>query len=115
MREDRTSAGRILVNAKPPVSEDVVYIHASVEGWIAGNLSREEFVKVYSPLKIAGEKRRTIAWTTAASICAVVEMVRSGILPTQGFIKQEAISLDAFLATHNGRLYAGLGHGGPLG
>lgn len=115
MREDRANAGRILVNAKPPVSEDVVYIHASVEGWIAGNLSREEFVKVYSPVMIAGEKRRTIAWTTAASICAVVEMVRSGILPAQGFIKQEAIGLDAFLATHNGRLYAGKGHGGHLG
>ncbi len=114
MREDRAIAGRILVNAKPPVSEDVVYIHASVEGWIAGNLSREEFVRVYSPVEIAGETRRTIAWTTAASICAVVEMVQSGILPDKGFIKQEEISLDTFLTTHNGRLYAGNRHGGKL-
>jgi saccharopine dehydrogenase-like NADP-dependent oxidoreductase len=114
MREDRASAGRILVNAKPPVSEDVVYIHASVEGWIGGNLSRDEFVKVYSPVVIAGEKRRTIAWTTAASICAVVEMVARGILPEQGFIKQEDIRLETFLETHNGRLYAGKRHGGKL-
>jgi saccharopine dehydrogenase-like NADP-dependent oxidoreductase len=114
MREDRVNAGKILVNAKPPVSEDVVYIHASVEGWLAGSLNREEFVRDYYPSEIAGQKRRTIAWTTAASICAVVEMVNSGALPDRGFLKQEEISLEAFLATHNGRLYGGQPHGGKL-
>jgi saccharopine dehydrogenase-like NADP-dependent oxidoreductase len=112
MRQDRASAGRILVNAKPPVSEDVVYIHASVEGWMNDTLFREEFVRSYSPVEIAGESRRTIAWTTSASICAVVELVSCGTLPDRGFIKQEEISLDDFLATHNGRLYAGQPHGG---
>jgi saccharopine dehydrogenase-like NADP-dependent oxidoreductase len=106
MREDRERAGRILVNAKPPVNDDVVYIHASVEGWIAGNLSRKEFVREYHPLAIAGEMRRTIAWTTAASISAVVELVAGGMLPNQGFLKQEEIDLDTFLATHNGSRYA---------
>jgi saccharopine dehydrogenase-like NADP-dependent oxidoreductase len=115
MREDRAIAGRILVNAKPPVSEDVVYIHVSVEGWIGSDLSREEFVRTYVPREIAGERRRTIAWTTAASISGVVEMVRTGVLPNQGFIKQEEIELGDFLATHNGRLFAGLEHGGSLG
>ena len=114
MREDRGNAGRILVNAKPPVSEDVVYVHASAEGWLAGSLNREEFVRDYYPQEIAGQKRRTIAWTTAASICAVVEMVNSGALPDQGFLKQEEISLKSFLATHNGRLYSGQPHGGRL-
>jgi saccharopine dehydrogenase-like NADP-dependent oxidoreductase len=112
MREDREGAGKILVNAKPPVSEDVVYVHASVEGWRDHNLSREEFVRTYVPLDIAGDTRRTIAWTTAASISAVVEMVSNGSLPGKGFIKQEEIPLDAFLATRNGRLYAGKLHGG---
>jgi saccharopine dehydrogenase-like NADP-dependent oxidoreductase len=114
MREDRVNVGKILVNAKPPVNEDVVYIHASVEGWMDGQLTREEFVRDYSPVEIAGKVRRTIAWTTAASICAVVEMVNSGALPDRGFIKQEEISLAAFLATHNGRLYGGQPHGGKL-
>ena len=114
MREDRSHAGQILVNAKPPVSEDVVYIHASAEGWKDGNLNREEFVRSYSPIEVAGEMRRTIAWTTAASICAVVEMVNSGALPNQGFIKQEDIPLASYLATHNGRLYDGKPHGGKV-
>ncbi len=115
MREDRERAGQILVNAKPPVSEDVVYVHASVEGWKQGQLVRDEFVRSYSPVVIAGQERRTIAWTTAASLAAVVEMTSTGDLADQGFIKQEKIPLDLFLATHNGRLYDGRAHGGKLG
>ncbi len=112
MREDRASTGKLLVNAKPPVSEDVVYIHASVEGWKHDQLIREEFVRAYPPVVIAGKPRRAIAWTTAASICSVVEMVNSGALPNKGFIKQEEIPLATFLATQNGRLYDGQPHGG---
>lgn len=114
LRQDRDHAGKILVNAKPPVNDDLVHIHVSVEGWIAGTLMREEFVRTYLPVAIAGDTRRTIAWTTAASICAVVELVARGRLPATGFIRQETISLDAFLATCNGRLYDGQPHGGKL-
>jgi saccharopine dehydrogenase-like NADP-dependent oxidoreductase len=106
MRQDRKRAGEILVNAKPPVSEDVVYIHASVEGWKGEALSRDEFVRAYYPLKIAGQRRRAISWTTAASVSAVVEMVNKGLLPGKGFLKQEEIPLAEFLKTQNGRLYA---------
>ena len=112
MREDRDQAGKILVNAKPPVSEDVVYVHVSVEGWIANRLSREEFVRTFIPAAISGKKRRAIGWTTAASVCAVVEMVDRGELPGKGLILQENVSLERFLATVNGRLYDGKPHGG---
>lgn len=112
MREDRQKAGEVLIKAKPPVNDDVVYIHASAEGWQKDNLFREEFVKAYYPAEIAATEWRAISWTTAASACAVVEMVNDGTLPDSGFIKQEAISLDKFLATNNGRLYAGEPHGG---
>jgi len=105
MRKDRQRAGEILVYAKPPVTEDVVYIHASVEGWKRGSLSRDEFVRAYYPLEIAGRKWRAISWTTAASVCAVVEMVSNGPLPAKGFVKQEQIPLQAFLKTVNGSLY----------
>lgn len=105
MREDRSRAGEILVHAKPQVNEDVVYVHVSVEGWKGGHLSREEFVKAYYPIEIAGRKWRSISWTTAASVCAVVEMVSNGSLPGKGFLKQEEIQLSEFLKTRNGRLY----------
>ena len=105
LREDRNRAGEILVHAKPPVNEDVVYVHASAEGWIQGRLAREEFVRAYRPLEISGRRWRAISWTTAASACAVVELVSNGTLPAKGFLKQEVIPLDAFFATPTGALY----------
>ncbi|MFO7458989.1 MAG: saccharopine dehydrogenase C-terminal domain-containing protein [Desulfatiglandales bacterium] len=112
MRQDRKKAGEILVNAKPPVMEDMVYVHASAEGWKGEALSREEFVRAYYPVEIAGQMWRAISWTTAASACAVVEMVSDGSLSGKGFLKQEDIPLSEFLQTINGRLYAGKPHGG---
>jgi len=49
--------------------------------------------------------RTAIAWTTSASVVAVMEMVRDGKLAGHGFLKQEEIPLDAFLATTTGRLF----------
>ncbi len=105
MRENREEAGRILVNAKPPVEDDIVYIHVSTEGEIDGRLARKEFVRGYRPIEVTGGKQTAIAWTTAGSVVAVIEMVRDGTLPNQGFLKQEEIALNAFLATTTGGLY----------
>ena len=105
MRERRDLAGQILANAKPPVDADVVYVHAAAEGWADNRLQRKEFVKAYYPLEIGGKSRTAIAWTTSASVVAVIEMVRNGSLPARGFLKQEDIPLEAFLATRTGGLY----------
>lgn len=105
MRQDREKAGEILVNAKPPVEEDIVYVHVAAEGLIDGKLSRKEFVNGYKPLMIAGESRTAIAWTTAGSVVSVIELVREGKLPASGFLKQEDIPLDALLSTRTGSFY----------
>jgi saccharopine dehydrogenase (NAD+, L-lysine-forming) len=109
MKDDRKKAGEILVNAKPPVSDDVVYVHAAVEGWKdkagAEEFCRDEFVRSYYPKKIAGKNWRAISWTTACAIVAVVEMVAKGLLPDHGFIKQEEIPLADFLKTRSGSYY----------
>ncbi len=109
MRENRTEAGRILTNAKPPVDEDVVYVHVAAEGWQNGQLRRREIVRAYYPIEIGGKYRTAIAWTTSASVVAVIEMVRDGKLPKQGFLKQEEIPLDPYLATRTGNYY-NIGH-----
>ncbi len=105
MRERRDIAGQILTNAKPPVEDDVVYIHVSSEGEIDGRLQRKEFVRACRPIEIAGKHRTAIAWTTAGSVVAVIELVRQGALPQTGFLKQEDIPLEPFLATKTGALY----------
>ena len=111
MREKRDLAGEILTHAKPPVDDDVVHIHVSAEGIIDGRLLRKEYVRSYYPIEISGRVWRAIAWTTSASVCAVIEMVNQGDLPATGFLKQEHIPLDPFLRTRNGRLYEAT-HGG---
>ncbi len=112
MREDRDMAGKILTNAKPTVNDDVVFVHASTEGIKGKQLFRDEFVKAYYPIRIGRKTCRAISWTTAASACAVIEMVSNNTLPDKGFIKQEEIPLKKFLQTKNGRLYDGKEHGG---
>ncbi|MCI4664054.1 MAG: saccharopine dehydrogenase NADP-binding domain-containing protein [Neomegalonema sp.] len=105
MRDQRQVAGEILVNAKPPVKDDVVFIHVSSEGWIDGRLTREEFVRAYRPRELAGAQRTAIAWTTSASVAAIIEMAANGALPRQGFLRQEEVPLEAFLNTRSGALY----------
>jgi saccharopine dehydrogenase (NAD+, L-lysine-forming) len=105
MRENREMAGKILTHAKPPVDEDVVYVHVAAEGWTSDGLSRKEFVRAYYPIEINGRRRTAIAWTTSASVVSVIEMVQAGRLPRHGFLKQEDIPLAPYLATRTGKLY----------
>ncbi len=106
LQEDRSLLGQIMKNALPASSEDYVFVHAAVEGWKNGVLARSEFVRAYSEMRLAdGKTWHAICWTTAASVAAVVEMVRSGQLPDKGFLKQEEIPLQAFLKTQNGSYY----------
>ena len=105
LRERRDLAGEILTNAKPPVNDDVVYVHVSAEGTLEGRLARREFVRAYRPIELAGGMQTAIAWTTSASVVAVIEMVRDGALPQRGFLKQEEIPLAKFLTTTTGRLF----------
>jgi len=112
MRDRRELAGELLVEAKPPVDDDVVYLHAAVEGkhsGMAGSHYRKQYVRAYQPLEINGRTWRAISWTTAASAAAVVELVADGRLPQTGFIKQEDISFIDLLSTKNGALFGDLG------
>jgi len=105
LRENREQAGKILTHAKPPVDEDVVYLHASAEGESEGRELRREYVRAYYPRVLGGVRRTAIAWTTSASVSAVIELVSKGQLPSQGFLKQEDTPLQAFLETRSGALY----------
>lgn len=106
LRERRDLVGQMLVDSKPPVNDDVVYIHAAVEGRKNGQPFRENHVRAYKPLDISGRTWRAISWTTAASAVSVVELVADGKLPQTGFVKQEDITLEALFSTQAGRHFA---------
>ncbi|WP_203336959.1 saccharopine dehydrogenase family protein [Nocardioides limicola] len=105
LRDQRELAGRLLVDAKPPVDEDIVYLFAAVEGHKGDQLFREMYVRGYMPCEIGGRRWRAISWTTASSAVAVVELVANGTLPAAGFIRQEDIALTDLLATKAGRRF----------
>ncbi len=108
LRRQRELAGRILVDAKPPVGDDVVYLYAAVEGLRGGRQVRDQVVRSYEPMSIDGRRWRAISWTTAASAAAMVDLVATGRLPDRGFVRQEDVDLAAFATTPTGRLLGDL-------
>ena len=54
---------------------------------------------------LAGKMRSAIQITTASSLCAMLDLLSTGRLPQAGFVKQEDVSLDEFLANRFGRVY----------
>ncbi|QXC61009.1 saccharopine dehydrogenase NADP-binding domain-containing protein [Aquihabitans sp. G128] len=105
LRDRRELAGEILVNAKPPVDDDVVYLYAAVEGEGEHGLARRQYVRAWYPREIAGRRWRAISWTTAASACAVIDLVSKGQLRTRGFLRQEEVPFADLLATPTGSLF----------
>lgn len=104
---DRDEAVRLLVDAYPSVRDDLVIVYAAASGSRGGQRAREEFVRVYRPRVVAGATRTAIAWTTAAGAVSMVELLADGSLPESGFLYQEDVSPDAFLATSAGQMLAG--------
>ena len=102
----REEAMRLLGDAYPPVRDDLVIVYAAADGNSGGRRAREEFVRVYRPRIVAGATRTAIAWTTAAGAVGMVELLAEGSLPDSGFVCQEDVSLDAFLATSAGQMLA---------
>jgi saccharopine dehydrogenase-like NADP-dependent oxidoreductase len=103
----REEAVRLLADAYPPVRDDLVIVYAIAAGSSAGRPAREEFVRVYRPRVVAGGARTAIVWTTAAGAVAMIELLAEGSLPDSGFVCQEDVPLDAFLATSAGQMLAG--------
>jgi saccharopine dehydrogenase-like NADP-dependent oxidoreductase len=106
LRHRREVLKDIFENALPTTTQDVVIIFVTVSGRKDGRLVQETYAnKVYSGV-VAGRMTSAIQITTAASICAVLDMMVEGKLPREtGFIRQEEISLDAFLQNRFGQYY----------
>jgi len=105
LKDKKELLEEILTIAKPPVKDDLVHVYAAVEGWKDDQIFREEFFHTFLPQKIDDIEYRAISWTTAASICSIVELVHTGKTADKGYIKQEDINLDDFFATSYGQYY----------
>ncbi len=92
-------------NALPATKQDVVVIFVTVCGWKDGRYLQETYANKVYAATVAGQKMSAIQITTAAGICTVLDLLAQDQLPTQGFVRQEEISLENFLANRFGRVY----------
>jgi saccharopine dehydrogenase-like NADP-dependent oxidoreductase len=111
LRSRRDLLKDIMEQSLPITHQDVVLIFVTASGMREGRLTQESYAKkIYAkelPVGISGGKLMSaIQVTTAAGICAMVDLHFDGHLPKQGFVRQEMCNLDRFLENRFGRHYA---------
>ncbi|WP_112662230.1 saccharopine dehydrogenase family protein [Microvirga flavescens] len=107
LRNRREVLKDILEQAVPATMQDMVIVFVTVTGQRDGRHVQETYARSILGQKVAGKLRTAIQVTTAAGICAMLDLLVEGKLQQKGFRRQEEISLDTFLANRFGRVYAG--------
>ena len=105
LKSDPGTLKDIMRRAIPTTMQDVVLVFVTVSGTRRGQFVEEVFAR-----KIFADRSETaplsaIQITTAAGICAAIDLFREKQLPQLGFIRQEQVALPAFLANRFGSAY----------
>jgi saccharopine dehydrogenase-like NADP-dependent oxidoreductase len=95
----------VLEAAIPITYQDVVLVFVTASGRRDGRLTQESFARKIYAADVGGRRLSAIQLTTAAGVCAMVDLVRTEKLPTSGLVRQEQCALDEFLANRFGGLY----------
>lgn len=107
LNERQDLAKEIFENALPMTTQDVVVIYATVTGIKDGRYMQESYAhKVYAR-EVNGTLQTGIQITTAAGICAMLDMLVNGQLPQKGFVHQEEADFDTFINNRFGKAYKG--------
>jgi len=96
---------KILESAVPSTEQDRIVILVSVVGKRSGILRQQTYTRIVSHGEVAGRHWTGIQLTTAAALAAVVDLVLTNKIGKTGFVRQEDIDLEAFLATEFGEVY----------
>lgn len=105
LHERRDVLKDILEHAVPVTFQDVVITFCTVTGRRKGQLvQRSDARKIYSRT-IGDETWSAIQITTAAGICAVIDMHVAGKLPAEGFVRQEQVNFRDFIDNRFGKHY----------
>jgi saccharopine dehydrogenase-like NADP-dependent oxidoreductase len=88
--------------ALPETPQDVVHILVTASGLRGGHLVQETFARTVFGL---GQDETAIQRTTAAGACVVLDLVLSGRVKSRGFVRQEDVPLDLFLANRFAGVY----------
>jgi saccharopine dehydrogenase-like NADP-dependent oxidoreductase len=108
LNKDQETLKDIMRRSIPSTMQDVVLVFVTVSGMKQGSLVQEVFArKIFAERSPGdgGEPLSAIQITTAAGICAALDLFREGKLPQQGFLRQEQVALPDFLANRFGKAY----------
>ena len=105
MKSDQETLKDILRRSIPLTMQDVVLVFVTVSGERDGQLVQEVFARKIFADRNEQAPLSAIQITTAAGICAAVDLFREGKLPQSGFIRQEQVALPDFLANRFGSAY----------
>lgn len=105
LNDDRQTLKRILEKAVPRTEQDVVLVYVSARGNRDGGFYEDTYVQAIYPDEIAHRRWSAIQITTAVGVTAVLDLVLSHPERYRGFVRQEDIELDTFLANRFGRRY----------
>jgi saccharopine dehydrogenase-like NADP-dependent oxidoreductase len=103
--EHREQLKEILERAIPVTFQDVVVTFSTVTGWRKGLLVQKSDARKVYHQQIGDEMWSAIQITTAAGVCAVLDLHVAGRLPRRGLVRQEQVRLEEFLANRFGRYY----------
>jgi len=106
LRDDPETLKTLLRRAVPATMQDVVLVFVTASGLRAGSLVQEVFARKVFADRSAEQPLSAIQITTAAGLCAALDLFRQGRLPHSGFIRQEQVALPEFLANRFGAAYA---------
>jgi saccharopine dehydrogenase-like NADP-dependent oxidoreductase len=105
LSERRELLKDILERSVPITYQDVVIVFCTVTGWRKGRfVQKSEAKKIYQQA-LHGEVWSAIQVTTAAAVCATVDLHVGGKLPASGFVKQEDVDYAAFIGNRFGKQY----------
>ncbi|HEX4414767.1 MAG TPA: saccharopine dehydrogenase NADP-binding domain-containing protein [Lacipirellulaceae bacterium] len=105
MGQYRDQFKEILERAVPITFQDVVVTFCTVTGWRKGLLVQKSDARKIYHQKIGEELWSAIQITTAAGICAVLDLHVAGKLRPKGLAKQEDVTMEAFLGNRFGQYY----------
>lgn len=106
MKHHQDELKRIFERALPTTHQDQVVIFVSATGTYKGRLTERTYARTIYHQIIDGENWSGIQVTTAAGVCAVLDLLREERIPSTGFVRQEDVPYDDFIANRFGRYYA---------
>jgi saccharopine dehydrogenase-like NADP-dependent oxidoreductase len=107
LAERRELLKNVLEQAIPVTFQDLVVVFCTASGWRKNQLVQISDARMIYSQPLFGEAWSAIQISTAAALCAVLDLKFEAKLPAAGFVRQEEIDLAAFLANRFGKYYSG--------